>query len=457
MSLLRCGLIAVLILLPVAAASAQVLERPPRTTRGLFGGHRPVDPNRSYQELTLTLDVLGGYDDVVVPPGDTTPTSPTQPTESGYSGLAAAAGRYWSGRTARHLEATGRAQMISYSTLVESLLVGGAGDLAVTTELGRRTALDAGLNIEYLPTFMLNTISPVPGQEDVAAAAALVDPTGGVTDLRSLASGGMAGVRREWTTRQRTTLVYNYRRYDILQGGESDNRTHGTALGHTWQFSRSTSLQLGYRFAMVRPEQPGGVDLSSHTNSADIGIEVRRPLSPTRQVTFSFGGGATRGRMTVAAGTEGDEYVAPTGYGAARLDIGRTWNVAVDIQRNSTPLEGFDEQQYITDTLALTLGGHLRQRLTMAASGSYSRGRAPAGEAGSFEAIIATVQLDYALGHWGSLVTGYSFYDHSLRGVTGIPVGLPSSFDRNSLRVGITMWVPLYGSLPEERGRTSRN
>lgn len=66
--------LATTVLALVAAASsaldAQVLQRPPRSTEGLFGGGlETVNPNVTRTEVTLSLDATGGWDDNLVPEG----------------------------------------------------------------------------------------------------------------------------------------------------------------------------------------------------------------------------------------------------------------------------------------------------------------------------------------------------------------------------------------------------
>jgi hypothetical protein len=49
----------------------------------------------------------------------------------------------------------------------------------------------------------------------------------------------------------------------------------------------------------------------------------------------------------------------------------------------------------------------------------------------------------------------YSYYNHRLRDLTNIPVGFPNRFNRNAVNVGVTIWLPLYGSFPAGRPATT--
>ena len=446
MSSLRAGVIAVLLLAPGAAASAQVLQPPPRTTGGLFGGDRPVDPNRSRQELTLTLDALAGYGDVLLNEGLSELTSPDGGSENSYSGLATATGRYWLGRAARHIEATGSAQVVSYSTALSGPLIGGHGGVSATTSLGSRTSVDADFRAEYRPTYVLGSFGDV---SDGVSAGVATDPTGGATEIRTLSRGSHAGLRREWTTRQHSAVEYSLGYFEFSGGAEANSTMHGQSLTHAWQFSRTSGIRVAYRRETWQSVHTVG-PTDSLTHNADFGLDYRKRLSRTRQLAFAFGAGVMRGEVT-----NGETYLAPSAHGSAQFDFARTWNIGAGVQRHATVLEGITRSSFLTSSVGLTLGGRVHDRVTLAVSGQFSRGTAAAGAAGSFETINGTVQCDYALARWGSVLMNYSSYGHTLRGVTGIPEGLPSRFQRQSVRVGITVWLPLYGSFERERGRTT--
>ena len=141
-----------LLLLIVVAASpcaAQIIEPPPRSSSGLFGGRRLADPNRTSQELTLTMNLLAGNDSAVEQ--DAASTSPEQ---NGYTGTAATRLRYWRGRPSRFFEAHGRAYVNSYSNLGIDELFGGDVDIQAMTSLGTRTRLTVNLGTHYQPTLL---------------------------------------------------------------------------------------------------------------------------------------------------------------------------------------------------------------------------------------------------------------------------------------------------------------
>ena len=82
-------------------AGAQGLQPPRATAGGLFGG-QDYDPN-SPQQLSLTFDMFGGYDDYAEPQAD--PSVPTFDS-SGYVSRASAGLNYRRGRTERFFGAS---------------------------------------------------------------------------------------------------------------------------------------------------------------------------------------------------------------------------------------------------------------------------------------------------------------------------------------------------------------
>jgi hypothetical protein len=87
----------------------------------------------------------------------------------------------------------------------------------------------------------------------------------------------------------------------------------------------------------------------------------------------------------------------------------------------------------------------MAQRVSVGVSGAISRGAGLATDTGSFEATGATAQVQYAVARWCGLFVGYNFYRHRLLEISSTPTGYPARYDRHSVRVGLSFWLPLYG------------
>jgi hypothetical protein len=121
-------------------------------------------------------------------------------------------------------------------------------------------------------------------------------------------------------------------------------------------------------------------------------------------------------------------------------------------------LDGLTRDTFLADSYTLALGGDLVRDVVVTVSANYSKGAPHHGETGSFTGSNGTAQLAYRFAQRWSLVTSYSYYRHELRDVSLLPVGIPPTFERQTLRVGIQMWLPLYGSFARRESReSSRN
>jgi len=454
MNAVLCRTIVVLVLVG-SVADGQTLSSPSRSVEGIFGGRRPAASDVSHQELTLTMSFLGGFDDNLSPDGTASGVSanPLAPRESGYTGIAAGELTYWRGRTTRFLEASGRAQLTTNSEQFTEPLIGGDARVeGANRELGRM-GVDVSASAQYRPTFALGAFGPVASDVE-AGAVPETDPTAGVSEMSSFIAGVSASGDRAWTRRQRTAIGYDFSRRRFTGRGGLDSRTHGGRVSHTWEFLRIANARLAYQYSNEVIQQVQERDRPLQTHNADLGVEFRRRYSPTRTLVLSLGGGANHVRTRAATDERRLEYTVPSVYGTVRLDLARTWAMSADVRRSVSVLDGLSAQSFVTKVVALRTGGRITGDLSVALAVGFSQGTAPAGQVGSFESLNGSLQFDYNVTRWCSLVTSYMYYDHLLRGLTGIPEGFPRRFDRNTVRVGMTIWLPLYGSFQSERGRS---
>src|SRR5262245_62053759 len=137
---------------------AQVAEPPPRPARARFGGGAPPDPNRTRQELTVSGNLLGGYDDNLTAPGVGEVFTP-QP--SGYVGFGDAMLRYFSGNQTRSLEASGRGYVVTYRNIGVGPSFGADQALSFRSSFNEHTTVSLRENLRYAPFFSLGVFSPL--------------------------------------------------------------------------------------------------------------------------------------------------------------------------------------------------------------------------------------------------------------------------------------------------------
>jgi hypothetical protein len=140
-------------------------------------------------------------------------------------------------------------------------------------------------------------------------------------------------------------------------------------------------------------------------------------------------------------------YWTPSGHGTFRLGFGRSWSIAADYRRAVTVLQGVTVESFNTDAVVVETEGALSRRLDLSVSVAYSNGRTGAGDSASrFASYGGLSQLRYAIARCCAATVNYDYYYYSLQDVAGVPSGVPPQYDRNSVLVGFTLWLPLYGS-----------
>ena len=433
----------------VRTAAAQVVDGPPGSSRGVFGGAGGVGS----PALSLTFDLEGGYDANDLSQSDT-PTGQFGPFQSGYVTTVATSLRYQRGRAERFFIGTGAgsvnhqqvARGQEFYRLTQSDL-----SLQAATTLGRRSGVTVGAGSSYQPTFVFGAFdslgrntgvqSPL---DDVPSPTA--DPTLSLTAQRWLAGRASAGIYRNWTSRQRMSVDYSGLWLQPVSGPGFESRTDTVALIHGWNPRPTSGFELAYRYNRNvqafedAPAQP----LDMH--SVEGRIRLDRRLSPNRSLSFMLGGGMVG--VGARAATQGSAFgrVLPTVSGSVQLRFLPTWGVLLSARRDITVLNGLSSEPFESDAATLTIDGTAWRRLTMGVTGGTSRGRARSAQGGDFDQTLLNAQLGYGFSARLGLVVSYSYTQHSFRNVPVAPSSFPTQFGRNSVRVGLTMWLPLYGT-----------
>jgi hypothetical protein len=326
---------------------------------------------------------------------------------------------------------------------------GGDVQLRAATPLGRAVQLDLQADARTDPFYAPGTYAPLRGE---VARANLPDsnPANGFSVRRSRGAGTSASLAGRLS--RRDTLSGTYR-YDIrdFEDDLGDGHANAASLAYGRRIGRGSGLRASYRYSESEFLDFSGLVRQLADQTADLGYHHERNLSATRRLSFSFGAGASYVEGTRSATQERAEQVLPSGYGAARLDVARTWSISADYRRSASMLDGLSAETFATDTALLRVGGFASQRSELAFSAGYSSGRAAAGSPGRFDSYNAAAQLRLFLTRWSAAVISHTFYSYRLIGVEDLPAGMPTRLDRNALRVGVTLNLPLYGAYGDGR------
>ena len=209
LSSIGCGLV-LCVTVPVVTR-AQEPAQPVESDRG-------PGAERSSQRLLLEIDVLGGYDDHLVPTGQMSSVDPLSAGSPGYLGFTTATLNYSAGRPGHRFEATGQGFANSYSNASHPL-VGGEGSVRGNLTLGARNHLDLSQSFRTDPIQMFGMFGTLPASAGNFSQSAnltngLVDnPTNGLVENRSIAMRTGVTSSREWSRRDTTRLEYRFDRY----------------------------------------------------------------------------------------------------------------------------------------------------------------------------------------------------------------------------------------------------
>ena len=458
---MRALLVATIVvsLAPASKASAQLLQPPPRSADGLFGGGS-ANPNRSGHQLSVDATVLGSYEDQLQ--GDTglggvaVTTDPLAENRSGRSALFAGSMVYRYGRLTRYVEASARGFLHSFRGLDIRPVGGGDGDLRAGWNLGRATIF-AGASAAYRPTLMLNASASGP-VEITPDAVAPDDPTNGVVEIESTSRGLTSALDFNWNVRHNTSATVGYSDTRVTGLLTTNSQSHIETLTHSWAFQRTMTMDLEYSYSDQAMEVGNQPARPNNSHAGRLGLEWRKRLSRTRTLAIGGASGAMLVRSISTFEERPLEYVAPSVSLRARVDLGRTWAIAADGDRNVTVLDGVTLQSFLTDVGSLWLGGRIGGAWQAALTGSFSRGAPHHGETGSYEAATVRAQLQYAMASCCAVLATYSYYSHLLHDIASLAPGFPNRSENNAVRVGMSFWLPLYGRFAGTRSsQTGRN
>jgi hypothetical protein len=434
-------------LLVPAAASAQVMERPSRPLRGLFDSGPPPDPNRTYEQLSITANFMGGYDDQVAV-GDLGAGAPPDPrtTVSGSVAQGDLTMRYTRGRLNRVFTVDGYGYGVGYFGNTDGISPGGALHVAATTPWARRNFVRAHQRVSYDPLFT-TAASFRPLESTVGADGLPTSTAYGLFERTSVNSDSSVGLDRQVGRRTQLSTQYSFllHQYDDDLGGDSTTHVGNVALSR--QVSRTMSLRGSYEFshASVSDVAGGPRPITQHTIEA--GPVLDRQLSPGERFTIGAGVGAlyvdTRSSITA----QPVSYWAPYAQARVRAELGRTWAVWGDYRRGTTVLDGITRESFLADTATFSAGGLIAPRLELVTTGAFANGRTPAAAdtSTSYKTWTFGTQLRWAASQQFAAVVNYYYYTYDVARAVDLPIGLPPTFDRNAVRVGITVWVPLLG------------
>ena len=434
------------IMFHVPAAEAQVIERPARVYRGLFGAG-PVAVNRWRHDVTFSGNMLGGFDDNLSPvAGDGAVTGGSTQGTRGSLGYGAAQFVYSANRATKTIEFAARGFTNVFRGLGLKPAYGGEASARLATPLGGRNTLSGFERYADNPMFAPGVaLPPLSIDGPVAPATApLANNTTGYLVRRSRTLDGNLMLQRR-VTRRTTMAVGGSHGTDRYVDGVGDTDTVGAVFTFGRTIGQQSMLGAGYNFSSTRVQSPPAPPHPLESHNVTLNYSISPRLTPSRQLAVSLGGGVTQVNTISGLTSAPLSYSTPSGQANFRIDLTRSWNVALDYDRAVSVIEGVSLDSFVTSNVALRAGGDLGPRGALAMSGNWVTGRAGAEGAGTYESSTGILQLQFAANRWMDTMISYTFYAYRLNGVTMITPGLATNLDRHAVRAGLTLRLPLYG------------
>jgi hypothetical protein len=405
---------------------------PRRPFRGLFTVRQ--QPGHE-QQLTMTASVYGGYDDNVVAdqPGAAGAIDPRNKAGGGLAGgdISLAYGKAGH-RMAFNSNVDSSIRYVpSQSSLGGASLGGGAG---LSYQLARRT--------QYQPFYQLGLF---PGLGETLVGDTLPSNLDfAVFKRASVLGSASVGIDQQLSRRATLTLQYNYFGQTFTENPE-DTGTVGREIGNVQmqtglirfrrQLSRYLTLRLGYQFEHATYATPINMVVDSH--NIDAGVDYSRSLNFSRHTTLAFSTGSS------IVTYNGNRYY--DAIGSARLShlFTKYWRGSLAYNRNVNFVASF-LAPFFTDGATAELQGQMGNRAVLTVDGGYVTGKVGlTQDAQRVHTGTASASFLYTFTTMIGAQASYTYYNYDFSTQAGLPLGLSSRFDRNSVRAGLTVSLPL--------------
>jgi hypothetical protein len=408
----------------------------------------------THESLSLSLSAAEAYDDNQLADaagGSFSVRSPIQ--KSGfYTGFDGTLGYDWTGKRVQFASNAG-ADARYYADTHQLVPVNYGGGAGLSVEFARRSQFFVNQSLSYSPSLFYSLLpvlgSPVVGSVVGAGSdLSLAKQDGYVSDTSTRLSVGV-------TARSTLTAIGNYRYSTFARAsGAGDYRSYSVGGQYAYTLNRDATLHFGYtrREAGYSYTGRGGPAIE---NDIDAGVAYHRALSFSRRTHFDFNVGTAIVTLPVigavappqSAGTRGPLQYRVIGTGGLSRDIGRTWKARVSYNRGIGYVEAFP-QPILSDAVNLSMAGFFTRRVDLRIGGGMSYGSLDGGNVATpsqnrLSSYTADAKLRLALTSRLAMYAQYLFYKYGAGAAIVLPAGVPPSLDRNSVRIGLTWWLPV--------------
>jgi hypothetical protein len=331
----------------------------------------------------------------------------------------------------------------SYASGGADQLTSGNANVRAETNIGARHGVNADAGISSQPSMLFDAFGPVtqPGDPGVPGAT----PAQGITEQRFISTSASGGASRRWSTRQRTDIRFGESHQNPTGPLALEGSSRTASLGHQWLPARWASIQLGYSLNDNRQGVAVDVERTVRSHDFRVAIQVQRRLARTRMWAADLGVGVSRSSTRLVSDPASRDFTVPSASLSTQLQFSRAWRLEADVARSASVLSGLAAEPTATTAGSLRLNGGIGQRLQLLLGGGIAEGESLLTQVNGYKSTSASVQMQWALSRSIAVFASGSHFEHELKGVLVVQPGFPTRFQRRSVRVGVTIWVPVFG------------
>jgi hypothetical protein len=430
--------LAVTMLVTSSVAFAQMAEGQPGVQL-VFG--RAGSPVASGNFLDITADLLAGYDTALPQFSQSDSRRIDGEVVEGTAGLTYfRSGQNFTFRTG-YVGA-----VVHYPDLRrrESAQTLTANSHVAVAELGMglstNTDLTVSQTIAYSPFHHFRTLETTGG--------ALQTLSVGARDFFLVSRGAYSsitdiGVAHQLDSRTELATFYSGHFTDFPREPQFNWATQSVGARASRQVAPNLALVAGYAFTRHLSEDQV-IPFDRH--DLDLGVDYGQTVNVTRRTTFGFRTGSSMTtRRDQPAGTDGrDTYLRMIGAADLNHRMGRTWQAHLGYERGFQYIVGIPEP-FASDGVTAAIGGYLTNQLHFEMATSYTQGGLRYSTEGrGYNVYDASALLQYPITQKLALDLNYLYVKYVPQGGLLLP-GIPVAFERNAVRVGLSVWVPLLG------------
>jgi hypothetical protein len=220
----------------------------------------------------------------------------------------------------------------------------------------------------------------------------------------------------------------------IFEAPDFSTQRAGFKFDHA--LTRDVGLRLGYAYgAATSLADPAAVPIRN--NDIDLGIVYQRELKTSTRTSFTFSTGST-----IVSSREGRRFGVT---GSARLlrRMSPRWTTSLIYNRGVEVPQGAT-LPFFSDAVSATITGYFSRRVSLHVQPGYAHGSVGfVRKTNSFDSYASSTRLEVALNSRLALFTEHVLYRYEFANGIGLPSQLTTGMDRQSMRVGLTLWTPL--------------